>query len=223
MISTLLWISFTYYACYFVSANESDKRCSTCRVAVKEIIRAITTEDLDKTMEVGSFRIDEKGNMNRKKVPYTRSEAQLDEILENLCELRTYKYGMKVENGRYGFVQVDSLDERPLDMTKVEKSPSITNWLRYSCESLVDDFEEEIKSVFMKNESNPEQRLCMDIAKVCTDEQLKLVFKIPFKEVPKSETSDASKDVPLDENRNQKPDAPPKPDAETISTPKTDL
>lgn len=56
-----------------------------CEKSLEELNNAVKKLDPAKRVDVGGYRLDADGNYNHKSVSQTKSELQLSELIENVC------------------------------------------------------------------------------------------------------------------------------------------
>lgn len=153
----------------------SDLECAVCRALVDEVNYSISQVDPKKTVQVGSFRVDGNGNQNTYKKPYARSEIHLTELFEDICQKFSQYALTKNSKGAKSVIPTSSRDGKGIALKDVTISSEATKQMKYSCESLVEEHEEEmIKVLSNTNIENPEKEICGNIAEACSEEDLEV-------------------------------------------------
>uniref|UniRef100_A0A6I8PEQ4 Canopy FGF signaling regulator 2 n=1 Tax=Ornithorhynchus anatinus TaxID=9258 RepID=A0A6I8PEQ4_ORNAN len=139
--------------------RSQDLRCGACRALVDELEWEISRVDPKKTIQMGSFRINPDGSQSVVEVPYARSEAHLTELLERVCE-QMKEYGEQPDPGgqRKNYVRVAA---------GVRLDGDITSSLKFACESIVEEFEDELIEFFSHEAENVKDRLCSKRTDLC--------------------------------------------------------
>jgi len=76
-------------------------RCVVCKATVKEINNVVQSQNAAKTVDVGGYQIDGKGNRKQQKKPLIQSEVYLSEVLDNVCEkMNDYVRATDKETGK---------------------------------------------------------------------------------------------------------------------------
>jgi len=156
----------------FVYADHQESMCHVCRAVVEEIENEIKKVDPRKTIEVGSYRIDATGDQ-KKKVPYAFSEMHLHEVLENVCTtMEDYAQAKYKDTGEKTIIKLAGANGmmNP-EISKVDLLPDteLNAKLKFNCESIVDEYEDDIIRIFTKREGDPDIGLCAKTAGFCPD------------------------------------------------------
>ncbi|XP_053724582.1 protein canopy homolog 2 [Synchiropus splendidus] len=151
-----------------------DIRCGACRALVDEMEWAISQVDPKKMIQTGSFRINPDGSQSIKEVPLARSEANLLELLETVCE-RMQDYGERVDSGssRKSYLRIKSRTGEAMDLSEAKLDSSVTSSLKFACESIVEQNEDEIIEFFSHETENVKDKLCSKRTDLC-DHALKI-------------------------------------------------
>ncbi|XP_038608886.1 protein canopy homolog 2 [Tachyglossus aculeatus] len=150
--------------------RSQDLRCGACRALVDELEWEIARVDPRKTIQMGSFRINPDGSQSVVEVPYARSEAHLTELLERVCE-QMKEYGEQPDPGgqRKNYVRVAARpgpDPGP-QLEGVRLDGDIASSLKFACESIVEEFEDELIEFFSHEAENVKDRLCSKRTDLC--------------------------------------------------------
>nr|XP_048688041.1 protein canopy homolog 2 isoform X3 [Caretta caretta]XP_048688042.1 protein canopy homolog 2 isoform X3 [Caretta caretta] len=141
--------------------SSQDLHCGACRALVDELEWEISQVDPKKTIQMGSFRINPDGSQSVVEVPYARSEAHLTELLERVCE-KMKEYGEKVDPSthRKSYVRVISHDGTKMDLSETKMDGDVTSRLKFACESIAEEYEDELIEFFSHETVNVKDRLC---------------------------------------------------------------
>ncbi|XP_067667786.1 protein canopy homolog 2-like [Haliotis asinina] len=171
----LLCIAMCLLVLFTVGETQKDKQlyCAVCRVMVDEMAWSISQVDPKKTLQAGSFRVDPKGNQALKEIPYARSETHLTELVEEVCS-RMNEYAQTTDDdGKKSVVRTNSRNGKPLSLKNININREIQQQLRFYCESLIEEHEEDIIGLFKrKSLPNADRIICGDIAAACTEAEL---------------------------------------------------
>lgn len=147
-------------------------RCLVCRSVVEEIDSAIQTVDPKRTIEVGSYRLDSMGNQQQKSVPYARSELYLTEVLETVCsKMDDYVRATYKTSGELTLLRLMGTDgQMNPDLSRVDivQDSDLNKSLKFYCEGIVEEFEENILRLFGTDADNIDIKLCSSEAKLCS-------------------------------------------------------
>ncbi|KAM9514667.1 protein canopy homolog 2 isoform 2-T2 [Guaruba guarouba] len=141
--------------------RSQDLHCGACRALVDELEWEIAQVDPRKTIQMGSFRINPDGSQSVVEVPYARSEAHLTELLERVCE-RMQEYGERLDPGtqRRSYVRVLSRDGTKLELSGVSIHGDVASSLKFACESIAEEYEDELIEFLSHEADNVKDRLC---------------------------------------------------------------
>lgn len=123
----------------------------------------IARVDPKKTIQMGSFRINPDGSQSVVEVPYARSEAHLTELLEEVCD-RMKEYGEQIDPSthRKNYVRVVSRNGEASepDLQGIRIDSDISGTLKFACESIVEEYEDELIEFFSREADNVKDKLC---------------------------------------------------------------
>uniref|UniRef100_I3JTJ6 Canopy FGF signaling regulator 1 n=1 Tax=Oreochromis niloticus TaxID=8128 RepID=I3JTJ6_ORENI len=147
-----------------------------CKAIVDELNHSISLVDPKKTINVGSFRLNPDGTMKDKKVPFARSETHLSELLDGVCNSMS-DYALYVDPvtqhkqyRRFAPRSSASTDDFPDFKNFQFDGPEASNDLKFACETLVEELEEEIISVLSRDrQENVHEELCSRVSDHCKD------------------------------------------------------
>lgn len=170
----LLYIILLVVFPHRVSADVDPKtvRCLVCRNVVEEIDNAIQRVDPKRTVEVGSYRLDSIGNQQQKTVPYARSEMYLTEVLETVCnKMDDYIRATYKTSGELTLLRLIGPDGQmnpDLNLVDIVQDSDLNKSLKFYCEGIVEEFEENILRLFGTDADNIDIKLCSSEAKLCS-------------------------------------------------------
>ncbi|XP_072522130.1 protein canopy homolog 2 [Salminus brasiliensis] len=165
-------LSLTVLVC---GARQSqDIKCGACRALVDEMEWAVSQVDPKKMIQTGSFRINPDGSQSIKEVPLARSEGHLLELMEEVCD-RMKDYGERVDpvSQRKTYVRHTSRDGTSMDLSDVTLDTRVSSSLKFACETIVEQNEDEIIEFFAHESDNVKDRLCSQRTDLC-DHALKI-------------------------------------------------
>ncbi|KAJ8358546.1 hypothetical protein SKAU_G00150710 [Synaphobranchus kaupii] len=145
-----------------------DIKCGACRALVDEMEWEISQVDPKKMIQTGSFRINPDGSQSIREVPLARSEGHLLEVMEELCE-KMKDYGERVDasTNRKVYVRVTSRDGKTMDLSETTLDSRVTSGLRYACETIVEQHEDELIEFFAHETDNVKDKLCSKRTDLC--------------------------------------------------------
>ncbi|XP_066590568.1 uncharacterized protein [Prorops nasuta] len=146
-------------------------RCLTCKATIDEVESLLAKIDPTLEVEVGGFRIDAKGNNIQKKVPLSRSEAHIYDLLDGLCEkFSDYVIGTHKTTGEIVLLNlIDSSGFMNPEMSNVDIVQDIeTNKIsKYHCEALLDEYEDSLVQLIRSGDKSLKENFCFKKAQVC--------------------------------------------------------
>ncbi|XP_036387395.1 protein canopy homolog 2 isoform X2 [Megalops cyprinoides] len=121
-----------------------DIKCGACRALVDEMEWAIS------------------------QVPLARSEGHLLELMEEVCE-KMKDYGERTDpsSNRNIYVRVTSRDGKVMDLSETTLDSRVTSSLKYACETIVEQHEDELIEFFAHETDNVKDKLCSRRTDLC--------------------------------------------------------
>ncbi|KAJ7999540.1 hypothetical protein DPEC_G00195490 [Dallia pectoralis] len=164
----VLCVLLPFLVSYGQGARQSqDLKCGACRAMVDEMEWAISQVDPKKMIQTGSFRINPDGSQSVKEVPLARSEGNLLELMEEVCE-RMKDYGERVlPTSRTTYERVTSRDGTSMDLSQAKLDSRVTSSLKYACETIIEQHEDEVIEFFAHETGNVKDKLCSKRTDLC--------------------------------------------------------
>ncbi|XP_044141946.1 LOW QUALITY PROTEIN: protein canopy homolog 2 [Bufo gargarizans] len=145
-----------------------DVHCGACRALVDEMEWEISQVDPKKTIQKGSFRINPDGSQSIIEVPYSRTEAHLMELLEHVCEnMKAYGEKIDPDTRRKTYVRVLSRDGKRMDASNTNIEQDAISDLKFTCERIVEEYEDELIEFFSRETDNVKDKLCSKRTDLC--------------------------------------------------------
>ncbi|CAN9502861.1 unnamed protein product [Ophioblennius macclurei] len=148
--------------------------CSACKAIVDEMKYSISQVDPKKTINVGSFRLNPDGTMTDKKVPLARSETHLSELLEGVCHSMS-DYALHVDPDtkqkqylRFAPRSSGATGDFPDFQNFQFDGPEASSALKFACETLVEELEDDIIAAFSRGGDVAHDHLCTRASGYCT-------------------------------------------------------
>uniref|UniRef100_UPI00358E2EBE protein canopy homolog 2-like isoform X1 n=1 Tax=Myxine glutinosa TaxID=7769 RepID=UPI00358E2EBE len=150
--------------------KDNDLYCGACRALVDELSWAVEQVDPKKTIQVGSFRINPDGSQTIAEVPYARSETHLLELMDHVCEnMADYGQTEQGPGGRKSFVRLSGRVGEKLDLVNVTISSETTKMLKFACESIVEEYEDDVIALFVHGAENVTDKFCSSKTDFCDE------------------------------------------------------
>ncbi|CAJ1051728.1 protein canopy homolog 2 [Xyrichtys novacula] len=179
MRGTVHVLASCLFLCLLLSCSQAarqgqDIRCGACRALVDELEWAISQVDPKKMIQTGSFRINPDGSQSIREVPLARSEGHLLELMENVCE-RMADYGEHTDSStnRKSYIRIKSRSGEAMDLSEATLDSRVTSSLKFACETIVEQNEDEIIEFFAHETENVKDKLCSKRTDLC-DHALKI-------------------------------------------------
>lgn len=174
-MKTLLFFSCVSFLTLILSeCKEIDTkllRCLVCRATVKEIQWQLAEVDPSREVEIGNYRMDAKGNTVHKRVPLIQSEVFISDMLDSICEkMSDYVRATYKSNGQLTILNLmTSEGVMNPEMSKVDiiQDGDLNKSLKYYCETIVEEYEDNIISLFIEGKTNVKNELCTNVAHLC--------------------------------------------------------
>lgn len=165
------------YLCLFIfvllhsgrgARQGQDMKCGACRALVDEMEWAISQVDPKKMIQTGSFRINPDGSQSIREVPLARSEGHLLEIMDEVCE-KMKDYGERIDpsTNRKTYERVTSRDGTSMDLSETTLDSRVTSSLKFACETIVEQHEDELIEFFAHETENVKDKLCSKRTDLC--------------------------------------------------------
>ncbi|KAF2368723.1 protein of unknown function DUF3456 [Trinorchestia longiramus] len=127
-------------------------KCAVCQSLVAEVHREISEVDPRKKIEVGSYRIESNGDQRITSRTYAGSEAHMTDLLETVCgSFKDYAQAKHKETGRVDVIPIVGKDGKMnphFGEYEMIPDPDLNKSLEFHCQSIVEDFEDEIVQHF---------------------------------------------------------------------------
>lgn len=135
---------------------------------------AISQIDLKKMTQTGSFRINPDGSQSIREVPLARSEGNLLELMETVCE-RMGDYGESTDSStdRKSYIRIRPRSGEAMDLSEATLDSRVTGSLQFACETTVEQHEDEVIEFFAHETENVKDKLCSKRTDLC-DHALKM-------------------------------------------------
>ncbi|KAI4887532.1 hypothetical protein NFI96_017102, partial [Prochilodus magdalenae] len=170
------WISLIVMAVVVFSEGAEGKRdevlyCSACQAIADELQYSISQIDPKKTVNIGGFRLNPDGSMTEKTVPLARSETHLSELLDGVCnsmsDYALYEDPDTKEQSYKRFAPRSGDGGNFPDFKNFKfAGPEGSESLKFACETVVEELEEDIISLFSREVAHVAQKLCSEVSEL---------------------------------------------------------
>jgi len=153
--------------------NSETLKCLVCQAVVEEINFAIDKVDPKKKTETGTFRLNPDGTQNRVVIPYARSEGHLMEVVDDVCKnFEDYAQAKSKSSGKPTIIRITTPEgNMNPQMGEVDIVPDddLNTRLKFYCENIIEDQEDDIMQIFSKQIPHPDIELCGKRTGICAD------------------------------------------------------
>ncbi|CAJ1087292.1 protein canopy-1-like [Xyrichtys novacula] len=173
MVQVMMMMTLSFLISSSQGKRDQVLYCSACKAIVDELNYSISQVDPKKIINVGGFRINPDGTMTDKKVPLARSQTHLSELLDQVCDgMSDYALYLDPDTQvkqyrrfapRSGGNSADFPDFKNFQFD----GPEASSALKFACESIVEDLEEDIMSLFSKERKDVRDQLCNRVSDYC--------------------------------------------------------
>ncbi|XP_012527843.1 protein seele [Monomorium pharaonis] len=170
---------FTLFALAIARLAESKEvdlkhlKCLVCRATIEELENEVLKSNPDKLVDVSNFRMDAEGNTISRKVPLGRSETHISILLDNICsKLSDYvRATRKSDNQLVIFNLLSPSGGMNPMMSEVDviQDGDLNKSLEHFCNAIVDEFEEDIVSLYVDGVHNKKNELCTKMTHLCNE------------------------------------------------------
>ncbi|XP_051984136.1 protein canopy-1 [Xyrauchen texanus] len=170
-------IGFVFVAVFMLPYTTESKKdevlyCSACMAIAEELNYSISQTDPKKTIHVGGFRLNPDGSLNDKKVPLARSETHLTELLEAVCKSMSdyalYEDPVTKEKSYKRFAPRGNDGGNFPDFKHFKfDGPESSSAMKFACESIVEELEDDIISLFTSETDHAAKKLCSEVSGHC--------------------------------------------------------
>jgi len=156
-----------------VHIDVQELRCLVCKATLNELSIAIKKIDPARKVDVGGYRLDAEGNIKQKQVSQAKSEIHLSELADEVCErMDDYVRAAWKDTGKLTILKlIDANGRMNLDMSRVDiiQDDDLNKSLKYYCEGIVEEYEDNIIHHFKNDSDNIDFRVCSEEAKLCEE------------------------------------------------------
>lgn len=166
-VSILLFFKRGVYS----EANSDDTnhlKCLVCQRVVEEMEKEIDSISPNKKISVGSYRLDDKSDPVQ--IEYRRSEVYLTELMDTVCnKMDDYARAVYKTNGQLTVIPLikDDKVNPVLDEVNLVTDADLNKSLKHFCQQILDEYEDDVVTLFRSSADNIDIRLCSQAAGLC--------------------------------------------------------
>lgn len=154
--------------------KSKEMKCVVCKSLMMELYDVISQVDPRKTIDIGSYRIQSDGKQAVKPKKYAGSEMHMMDVLETVCEaMDDYAQVRHKETGVLDVIKlvVNGALNPNFGLYEVVQDPELNKGVKYHCQTLVEEYEDEIIAHFRVNSEQDvkeaQKQFCMKENKIC--------------------------------------------------------
>ncbi|XP_023336654.1 protein canopy homolog 2 isoform X2 [Eurytemora carolleeae] len=151
-------------------------KCLVCQSLVEEIEFLINKVDPKKKIETGTFRLNSDGTQNKNIISYARSQTHLMEIVDSVCKtFEDYAQAKSKVSGKPMIIRIVTPEgNMNPQMGEVDMVPDddLNTRLKFYCENIVEDQEDDIMELFSKEGKHNDIQLCSKRSSYCEDTEI---------------------------------------------------
>jgi len=150
-------------------------KCVVCKSLMMELYDVISKVDPRKTIDVGSYRIQSDGKADTKPKKYAGSEIHMMDVLETVCDsMDDYAQVRHKETDELDVIKlvVNGALNPHFSEYEVVQDPELNKSVKYHCQTLVEEYEDEIIAHFRVNSEQDvkkaQKQFCIKENQICT-------------------------------------------------------
>ncbi|XP_071941360.1 protein canopy homolog 1-like [Antedon mediterranea] len=153
--------------------RDQELYCGACKALVDEIEYAIKQVKPHKMIDVGSFRINPDGTQTQEKVPFAGSEVHMTELVEDICDkMNDYAASTDTVTQKRTYTRFNKREgEENIELHNISIDGETSKKLKYACQNVLEDYEEELLQIFREKKENKSHLLCNVISELCSNEE----------------------------------------------------
>ncbi|XP_060536714.1 protein seele [Cylas formicarius] len=152
--------------------DNKELKCLVCQASLKELTQEVKKHDQSRTVKIGGHRLDADGNYDAPKtIPAAKSELFLSDTIDAVCNrMDDYVRALWKSNGTLTLINMITSTGglNPL-MGEVDfvQDDDLNKSLKYYCEGIMEEFEEDIIKYFQNEVEDVAQKFCVQESGLC--------------------------------------------------------
>ncbi|TRY68240.1 hypothetical protein TCAL_05092 [Tigriopus californicus] len=148
-------------------------KCLVCQSLTDEFLTAIHKIDPKKMVDIGTFRINDKGEQKRSVTPFARSQIHLMELVDTVCNaFEDYIQGTSKETKEPLIIRLTTPQGNmnpDFGLVDVVPDEELNTKLKFHCQSIVEEVEEDIIELLVDgaNDSTLKEQICVAKSNLC--------------------------------------------------------
>ncbi|XP_042327361.1 protein canopy homolog 1 isoform X1 [Sceloporus undulatus] len=141
-----------------------------CKALADELAYDIKKIGPKRTVNSGTYRINPDGTRGKKKIPFAKSETFLTDVLEKICErMNDYQLQDDPVTKKKIFKRYAPRKDEPIyaEYKKYFFYSDAYKPLRYACETIIEQYEDEIFSLIAQEADFLADKLCIEKSGLC--------------------------------------------------------
>nr|XP_034985577.1 protein canopy homolog 1 [Zootoca vivipara] len=149
--------------------------CGACKALADELAYDIKKIGPKRTVNSGTFRLNPDGTRGKKKVAFTKSETFLTDILEKICDrMNDYQLQDDPVTNKKIFKRYAPRKDEPIyaEYKKYFFYSDAYKPLKYACETIIEQYEDEIYSLIAQEADFLADKLCIEKSGLCPNPEM---------------------------------------------------
>ncbi|XP_018324331.1 protein seele [Agrilus planipennis] len=151
----------------------NEVKCLVCKASIKELNDKLKKVDPSKTEDVGGYKFDSAGNLQKKTIPQMQSEIFISDMIEEICgTMENYVRARWKSNGQLTLLKMfDSSGNMNSDITEVDliQDEDLNKSLEFYCKSVFEEYEENVINHIKEGTKDVIKQVCSVESKLCKD------------------------------------------------------
>ncbi|XP_014240188.1 protein seele [Cimex lectularius] len=153
--------------------NVKELKCLVCKRVVEEMEKAVDKVDPKKRVEVGTYRLDHKGDQSQRTVELRKSEVYLTELMEKICnKMDDYVRARSKATGQLHVIPLITEDGQMNSLIgelDIIQDSDLNKSLKFYCENILEENEDGFIKTFANMSENLDITLCSNVAGLCNE------------------------------------------------------
>ncbi|XP_053265977.1 protein canopy homolog 1 isoform X1 [Podarcis raffonei] len=149
--------------------------CGACKALADELAYDIKKIGPKRTVNSGTFRLNPDGTRGKKKVAFTKSETFLTDVLEKICDrMNDYQLQDDPVTNKKIFKRYAPRKDEPIyaEYKKYFFYSDAYKPLKYACETIIEQYEDEIYSLIAQEADFLADKLCIEKSGLCPNPEV---------------------------------------------------
>nr|XP_016849719.1 PREDICTED: protein canopy homolog 1 isoform X3 [Anolis carolinensis]XP_016849720.1 PREDICTED: protein canopy homolog 1 isoform X3 [Anolis carolinensis] len=168
----LLPLLFALFSNTVKGQRDPEVFCGACKALADELAYDIKKIGPKRTVNSGTYRINPDGTRGKKKIPFAKSETFLTDVLEKICDrMNDYQLQDDPVTQKKIFKRYAPRKDEPIyaEYKKYFFYSDAYKPLKYACETIIEQYEDEIFSLIAQEADFLADKLCIEKSGTVSD------------------------------------------------------